>query len=540
MSKTDLLKALKTKKLLFAPWAADEKDHYQNRDWLPVFKKIFGKVILFSPKNVYYKYGKDRMNASFLDAVRKEIPDYLLMTLSYDEFEIETLKAIRNICPKIKIINLFGDDDWRYDDFSRYYAPLFDCCLTYKKDNSGYKKDGIKNSFFIWGAGADYFKPLNLEKKYDVTFIGMPLADRYDYIKFLKDNGIKINLFGAGWEKYPEFKDIYGGFLKGEDFVKVINQTKINLNLAKTFFKKGEEGQLKGRLVEMPVCKSFVLTEYTDRNIGFFKKHREVNFKTKEELLEKVKYFLKNDKERESLIEEAYKEISKNSTWEDQFIGLFNLLEKNLPNQFKWDVDNKIVSIDKGDFRDINKLKDKIKLADYVYFEQEGSNNSPYKTYYQVYSLKKSDRDISCCDYYVSSSHLGDYLTFNSKKAFSDLPKEVFSKLLNLNQLMVKKDFFLRNINKFNSNLDFITDKNTVFVSIPLLRLKKSSEINYKYLDIAFRPTFRDKLYSFIYQRKIFCIFRFLAYSFNNFFIIRYLFNELFNKQTLLKLKDNI
>ena len=381
----------------------------------------------------------------------------------------------------------------------------------------------------------------------------MPLADRYEYIKFLKDNGINIKLFGKGWEKYSDLKDIYGGFLESEDFVKIINQTKINLNLAKTFYKKGEQGQLKGRLIEMPACNAFVLTEHTPMNIGFFKKHKEVNFKNKEELLTKINYFLKHKEEREKLAEEAYKEVIKNCNWEAQFRKIFEKLTKDKNFQYKGvkeilKPNKKIVSIEENNFKDMGKLKKKIKNYDYISFKKGDNKNHKYKNYFQIYSLEKSGRDISCCDYYVHSNGLGNYLLLSSKKAFHNLNKDKFARLLNMNQLVVKKSYFLKSIDKFKEafnekEIDFIDETNTIFVSITLVQLKRINIVDYDSMKKAFQMKFRDKLYSLVYQKKIF----FDPYPYNlimesifggKVFLLRYLAEFLSEREVWTKLKN--
>lgn len=507
---------LKKKKILLAAWGCMEKDNYQCRDWIPALRNLFGKNNLFimSTRNEYFRFGKDAVNRKLLDLIIREKPEYLLFGLNYDEIYLRTLEEIRKLSPKTKILNMFGDDDWRYDDFSRYYAPFLDVSLNYKADNSPYLEDGLTNQHFIWGAGINFFKPLGINKKYDVTFIGMPLADRYDYIKYLMDNGIKIALFGMGWENYQDLKFIYKGFLDSNDFVKVINQSKINLNLSKTFFKEGKKGQLKGRLVEMPACKAFVLTEYSDRNIGFFKKNKNVNFKTKEELLDRIKYFLKNEKEREELAEKAYTEVTKTCSWEYQFGELFKKIENN--QSYCHQIMPYSKDVANLSYKDLNSKKEALKKLNgkkYIAFSINGVSTQEYKERLQRYSLEKSGKPISYTDYYVHNNWLGNYLTFKSKQAFNELSHEDLKNFLNLGQIMVSKPYFLRNFNIFKNwmhhnkiSKEFTKKENAVFVSVPLVITdKKLLKLkSYESVNKAYYMRFREQAYSLLYQKKFF------------------------------------
>ncbi len=547
----DIHKQLKNKSILLCPWGVDLKTNYQCRDWIPLFKKLFGRVIIFSPRSFYYKYGKDIMNKSFLNLVEKEKPDYILFTLSYEEFEIDTLLKVKELSPKTKVMNLFGDDEWRYDDWSRHYALFFDYNFSSEYDVNDYYKDGITNVRFLHGISENYFKPLKLKKKFDVTFIGAPIADRYDYIKYLKDNGIKLNLFGAGWHKYKDLEGIYGGFLDSEDFIKVINESKINISFSKGAIPGSKGGQLKGRIFEVPSCKSFLLIEHFPQIIDFFRNKGETKkilFKDKKELLYKIKYYLKNEKERERLENSFYHYVLKNYTWEAQFIDFFS---KALNHKINFEsiglreLAKNVVEIKTEEMDNIEKLKEKLKDAHYISFNN-GSTNLKYKNHFLLSALEKSGKDIGCCDYYVHSNSLGDYLLFNTKKVLHTVSREDFNKLINISQLMVKKDFFLNNIDKFNqaleSGFDFVNEKNTIFVSIPLVRIKHINKINYESFVKAFNMRFIDKLYSLILQKNIFYSFypyKLIIGSFlkGEIFILKYIYEFAKNKETWDKLK---
>ena len=95
---------LKDKKILLADWGCADPDSFQCRDWIPLFEKMFGKLIILPLRNYYYFYGKKELNAKFLETIKKEKPDYLLFCNRYNEVEIDTLKKIKEISPQTKTI----------------------------------------------------------------------------------------------------------------------------------------------------------------------------------------------------------------------------------------------------------------------------------------------------------------------------------------------------------------------------------------------------------------------------------------------------
>lgn len=538
LSKKQCENSLKSKKIMLASWGCKIITSQECRDWQPIFKKIFKKVLIFSLKNQYYHYGSEELNKNFLYLIKKEKPDFLFVCPAYDELTIESLVNMKKINPSMKTIIWFGDDEFRFDDWSRYYSLFFDYILTTKKELQLYLKDGIKNVSFMIGVNSSYHKPLKTKKIYDVTFIGAPLKDRYDYIKFLKDKKIKITLFGGGWDKL-DLNEIYKGFLSPEDFIKVINQTKINLNFSKTFFKIGDKGQMKGRPIEILACKSFVLNEYTPRTINYITNKKEINFRSKEELLEKIKYYLKNEQERENLALEGYNHVIKNYVWEDLFLKYFQRINKDSTLNKKLPLLNKSISeiTDKEIMLPLKNLRESLNNIDYVYFTKPPFKVSSHKNFLLAYSLKVSGKQISLCDYSVYSNLLGKYLSFYSKKAFFSLKPKDFSKFLNPNQIMVSKDYFLKNINDFKKFffgdlLNISNEQEIIFVSIPLVSIPNPPLINYKKMPEIIKPLFFDKIFTLFFQNKIFNLYilKFLLFKSNaKSFMWDYLFRRLGN-----------
>jgi spore maturation protein CgeB len=542
--------SLKSKKLLLAAWACEVKDSFIYTNWYLTLKELFGETILFDPRKNYFTYGKETMNKKFLELIKQEQPDYIIFCLTYDEFDLDFFTEIRKTSPKTLLINLFSDDEWNFDNYSRYYALFFDYLITVKKDLSDYNGDGIKNVHFLYGVSEKEYKPQNLEKKYDVSFIGSSIRDRPDFLKYLIKNGINVTIAGSSeWEKYPELKNNYIGFLNNEDFFKTINQSKINLVFSKTALSgKGKmDSHLKLRVFEFAACKSFGLIESTPGLVGIFK-NKKINFKTKEELLEKIKYFLSHEEEREKMANLSYNYFLKHFTLRQKFKEFFKKISATVPKKpdFLPRINKKIITLSKQDFNlSVEKLKEKLEKIDYIMFNNGGAVFSSYKEYFQVYSLEKSKKPISCCDYYVNSKALGNFLVFRANLAFRYVPKEA-SHFITINQLMVTKDYFITNFDLikktfFGKEIEMINSLNTVFVSIPLFKTKKLKVSDYETMNKAFIMKFKDKLFSLFSQKKFFNFYP-LALLFSSIngknFILRYIKEMVLNKENQSKIKE--
>lgn len=540
---------LKNKKVLFVGWGAENKaDSYMYQIWAYTLKKIFPSLLTFDTKENYFQEGKEKMNKNFLELIKKENPDCLIMAFFNDEFYLETLDKIKKINKNIKTVIISCDEDLKYDDFYRFISLFFDYkIISQKQILPEYKKDGFGNLFQHLDFNTFNLGPIKTEKKYDVTFIGRPKADRAEMIEYLVDNGINFALFGWDWYDHPKLKDVYKGFLNAEDYNKVINESKINLCFTKAGYQE-ESGlyNLKGKLFEVAECKSFQLVEYFKPLLKFFEEKKEIiTFKTKEELLEKIRYYLKNEREREEIAKRAYKKINKKYNREKDLKRIFSVILRlriqtdNFPK-----INKKIISLSENEIRS-DEIKEKLKDYDYVCFNNGKCRISSYRNYIQAYSLEKTGKGISCCDYYVYSEKIGDIMLFRGEWAFRRT-KEEFPRLLDINQLMVTKEFFLKNIGSFrdlfkDKIFNLINQENTVFVSVPLVSIKKLRNIRHENMKKAFEIRFMDKLFSLIYQRRIFSsnyIYNLLL-EFRKPFILRYFFNSVFNKKNWDKLVLN-
>ena len=234
--------------------------------------------------------------------------------------------------PELSLVTFFSDDEWRCFNYDRYIALFSDVyAITDRHHLKLYEQWGFTNCVYTpWACNPKKFYRIGLcTKRYDVTFIGAAYGKRVEYIQYLAANGINIKLFGSGWERFSELNKHHGGYVSSSDLVQIINESKINLNFLWTSFDE-EVFAVKGRTFELAGCCAFQLCNSFKGVYEFFKDGIEVDtFRSKEELLEKVVYYLKNEEKREEIAKRAYETIKKNHTWKNRFNAIFSVLESN-------------------------------------------------------------------------------------------------------------------------------------------------------------------------------------------------------------------
>src|SRR3989344_1828122 len=480
------------KKMLLACWSINNPYWIINQAYNIPLRKIFKEVINFDPQEETYKHGKKEMNKKFLEVLRKEKPDYIHLFLVWDEFYPETLVKIKEILPNVKVTHWNGDDDIKFYNYTVPYSAAIDYQLISQLQfTKKYNSYGIP-WFDLLGADTNKFMPLKVKKKYDVVFIGTPKGDRLKYMRYLLKKKVNLAIGGAGWDAYPEFKKYYLGKIPDEEFIKLINETKISLCFSQNFF---SSPHVIERSMAVNACKCFALTEYVE---GYFPKFTEgkdfVTFKNESELLEKINYYLSHEKERERIALNAYKKVVKNYSNDKMLGDSFKFTEKDRNELHaitaRKYLDKKPVYLEKSDFKEgIEHIKNKVAHFDYVCFINNGYENVPYRDFFQMYTMDLIKKPISVCDACLNSRLIGDYATLSLYYAWNYYPeKRYFYENTDIAQFMVRKDFFLKNVDRFASLYKgkqprFINDDNTQLISMPLVRSRKIKPLPLKDVD---------------------------------------------------------
>ena len=223
-----------------------------------------------------------------------------------------TLWKIKKILPSVKLVSCSEDNMYLPHNNSFYYKRglrYYDIIFTTKTSNlTELKKLGAQKVVLFLDA---YDEKLHMptvlteedRKRFgcDVGFVGTFEEDRAMKMLYLAENEIKVVVWGNGWEKWSNKHPnliIKNTPIYGEDYVKAINATKINL----CFLRKLNQDETTSRSVEIPACGGFMLAEKTKRHLELFQENKEaIFFNSKEELLKLVKKYLIDESERKKI-----------------------------------------------------------------------------------------------------------------------------------------------------------------------------------------------------------------------------------------------
>ena len=301
--------------------------------------------------------GREGMNRRLLEVARAARPELIFSVLFRDELDPEVIRRLPDACGA-PTLNWFCDDHWRFETFTRHWAPHFTWVITTaagalpKYARLGHTRV-IKSQF---ACNHFLYRPLDRPPRYDVSFVGLPHGNRRAVIAALRDAGLAVHVWGQGWES---------GRLSQEEMIEVFNSTRVNLNLsnastppaaggaARRFLSAGLDrlpggavlkrlgrlalraahpaaeapsapGQIKGRNFEIPGCGGFLLTDPAEDLESYYRSGREVAcFTGTADLVARVRHYLRHDDERAAIARAGRERTLREHTYVHRFSAIF-------------------------------------------------------------------------------------------------------------------------------------------------------------------------------------------------------------------------
>ncbi|HKN47148.1 MAG TPA: glycosyltransferase [Candidatus Polarisedimenticolia bacterium] len=324
--------------------------------------------------------GREGMNRRLMEVARAEKPEVMFTILFRDELDPDVVRRISRDTDTVTV-SWFCDDVWRFDDFTRRWAPCFNWAVTTAASAlPRYERIGMRNVIRSqYACNHDVYRRLDLPPRYDVTFIGQPHGNRREIVETLRDAGLRVEAWGQGWEN---------GRLTQRKMIEVFNQSRINLNLAnasslpatlgerargavlraaaatlrrvpgsaplrslgkKLLFRQSPDrrasgrppappldeapdgatlpSQMKGRNFEVPGCGGFLLTDPALELERFYEPDREVAvYHSPRDLVEKARHYLAHEDERASIAAAGHSRTLREHTYVHRFSEIFRTI----------------------------------------------------------------------------------------------------------------------------------------------------------------------------------------------------------------------
>lgn len=303
--------------------------------------------------------------------------DACVLPEALDEIRALGIKTVNWYCNGSNLLRLVTE-----------ISPRYDWCLVPEKFRlQDYVTMGARPIYCQEAANPDVYKPYDMPVEFDVTFVGQAYGERPAWIKHLLDEGIDVRVWGYGWNgtqasgmqphedgvgsaslarklvNPQSWKaaarrlsaltlksgpaaaaetlaaenrvvlppEILGSVLSDTEVIQMYSRSKINLGFS-TVVGTGDERLLQVRLrdFEVPMSGGFYMVEYMDELKEFFDIGKEIICYTSlDDLVEKIKYFLTHDHERETIRRAGFDRCRRDHTWQKRFEMAFKEMGLN-------------------------------------------------------------------------------------------------------------------------------------------------------------------------------------------------------------------
>jgi spore maturation protein CgeB len=285
----------------------------------------------------------------------------------------EVIEEIKRL--GIPTVNFYCNASYQFH-LVRDIAPAYDWCLVTERFRlEDYRSAGANPYYFQEAANPDFYRPYAEPYRYDVAFVGQMYGDRPHFIQRLHSNDIEVRVWGPSWrESNPSPSQLWRGRIRrlmrgelphrlrgfinrgasggsngvgvgaagcprlprrilgeplsDEEMVRRYSQSRISLGFAKcgmSFQDKEPIRQVRLRDFEATMSGAFYLMEHVREIEEFFEPGKEiVCFEGADDLVEKARYYLKHDDERERIRQAARRRALSEHTWARRFEDFFS------------------------------------------------------------------------------------------------------------------------------------------------------------------------------------------------------------------------
>ncbi|SFX83837.1 Spore maturation protein CgeB [Thermoactinomyces sp. DSM 45891] len=300
----------------------------------PIEQSIAKAISMITHHNLTINQGDD-----ILRVVQEFKPDLVMVLLGHNGYLAQKISLIRKSGIKTA---LWATDDPYFIDLSKEVATHYDYVFTI---DTGcirfYQKIGCQNVFHLpLATDPEVFRPMNVAPFYqsDICFVGSLYgARRIAFFNSISSYLLTKNvlLVGLYWDQIQNYSLLQNkirlGWTPGEEAARYYNGAKIVINLHREHNENLNYFQvpalsINNRTFEVASCGSFQLTDIRPDLNEFYKPGLEIEtFKDPNEFVNKIEYYLKNERERQRVKRNALKRTLRENTYEKRLRQLLDI-----------------------------------------------------------------------------------------------------------------------------------------------------------------------------------------------------------------------
>lgn len=267
------------------------------------------------------------LNAAALELVIDGDYDAIFHVAFDESLDFPEAAAKMALKRDIPVIQWDCDSSWR---FGHWIQPrkerVSHFVTTHSATVEWYQRFGMNVIKSQWG-GSPYYHPKGSNLEYDVTFVGqkhgrMPDGRffRSEIIDAIMGADINIDIFGNYWEGYENW---HGYLTNFHDMISVFDASKICLNISNPWH-HGTMPQIKGRHFEIPQIGRLQICTPADDLESYFDDGEEIVIaRNTAELIDKLRYYLEHDDEREAIALAGRDRMLAEHQWHHRFEHIF-------------------------------------------------------------------------------------------------------------------------------------------------------------------------------------------------------------------------
>lgn len=296
-------------KILFIAdkWCAGDLNfgpsEWETNLWKSLKSTGLANVELFHFDNYYLQF-KKLGDKALINKIGKFHPDMICLIIYKmpgSDFNVprwETLSKIKNFF-KIPVLAIWGDPVIPEQiKISQALLPYTTINGVTESSAAVKRLNNPEKYIYVWvPKDPEFFNDPKKQRDIDISYLGSSKNDRLLYINYLIESNVSI--FHGGGEREKRFST--------QEYANILQRSKMTLSFSRSNYSH----VINARPFEAMNCGAMVLEEENFETPKLFIPFVDyVPYTNKKDLLEKIRYYLDHNEEREIIAENGYKKVS--------------------------------------------------------------------------------------------------------------------------------------------------------------------------------------------------------------------------------------